>query len=178
MSDDGREWNRRVSSTQHRRCTATWGIYPAHGVFCPSGRERWRDEYDARNVGLYFGLDEALTKAGRPAAERADALLAFPDQPKLPAALVYVLAQSLAEAGRFDEADGQFVGRFFPREEGGVNARQVYLEVKLRRAIALAKAKECVRALDLAGRLAEPVDGLGSRGGRTLFSSRRGWRRC
>jgi tetratricopeptide (TPR) repeat protein len=127
-------------------------------------------KHDARNVGLYFGLDEALAKAGRPAGERADALLAFPNQPKLPAALVYVLAQSLAEAGRFDEADRQFAGRFFPSEEGGVNVRQVYLEVKLRRAIELAKTRDCARALDLVSRLSEPVDGLEfTRGGLEAF---------
>jgi hypothetical protein len=83
---------------------------------------------------------------------------------------VYVLAQSLAEAGRFDEADRQFAGRFFPREEGGVNVRQVYLEVKLRRAIALAKTRDCARALDLVSRLSEPVDGLEfTRGGLEAF---------
>ena len=43
--------------------------------------------HDPLNVGLYFGLDEALTRSGHSAGERADALLAFPDRDALPADL-------------------------------------------------------------------------------------------
>ena len=115
---------------------------------------------DAANIGLYHGLDLAMTKANRPAADRADALLGYPDQKALPAALVYKLAIALAEAGRFDDADRQFEGRFFPREEGGINVRQIYLELKVRRAQALAARGDCARALGIVARLGEAVPGL------------------
>jgi tetratricopeptide (TPR) repeat protein len=117
-------------------------------------------KYDAANVGIYTGLDQALSKAGRPAGERADAILAYPDQKKLPASLVYKLAVALAEAGRFDEAEGQFQGRFFPREEGGINVRQIWLEVRARRAAALAKGGDCGRAMGIVSGLSAPVASL------------------
>ena len=116
--------------------------------------------YDAANVGIYTGLDQALSRAGRPAAERADAILAYPDQKTLPASLVYTLAVALAEAGRFDEAERQFQGRFFPREEGGINVRQIWLEVRARRAAALAKGGDCASAMGIVGGLASPVASL------------------
>jgi tetratricopeptide (TPR) repeat protein len=115
---------------------------------------------DAANIGLYHGLDLAMTKANRPAADRANALLGYPDRKTLPAALVYKLALALAEAGRFDEAEQQFADRFFPREVGGVNVRQVYLEVRVRRAQALAAKGDCPRALDIVNHLGDTVTGL------------------
>jgi tetratricopeptide (TPR) repeat protein len=124
--------------------------------------EAFRDgmKFDAANVGVYTGLELALSQSGRPAAERAQALLSFPDQKALPASLVYRLALALAEAGRFDDADEQFQGRFFPREEGGVNVRQVWLDVRARRARALADAKDCSRAMAMVNGLTTPVPSL------------------
>jgi tetratricopeptide (TPR) repeat protein len=116
--------------------------------------------HDPANEGIYTGLEAALSRGGRPAAERADALLGFPDQRKLPAALVYKLATALAEAGRFDEAERQFAGRFFPREEGGINVRQIWLDVRLRRALALAKGGDCRAAAGITSGLARPLAGL------------------
>ncbi len=116
--------------------------------------------YDPRNIGIYTGLEQALLRAGRPAAERADALLSFPDQKTLPAALVYKLALALAEAGRFDEADRQFAGRFFPREEGGINVRQIWLDVRLRRASNLTKTGDCRGAMAITSGITRPVAGL------------------
>lgn len=115
---------------------------------------------DAANVGLYYGLDTAMTKARRPAGDRADALASFPDRQTAPATLVYKLAIALAEAGRFDEADALFPGRFFPRNEGGINVRQIYLEVKVRRAHALAAEGECAKALDIVDHLKDAAPGL------------------
>ena len=115
---------------------------------------------DANNVGLYYGLDAAMMKANRPAADRANALLSYPDQANAPATLVYKLAIALAEAKRFDEADRLFVGRFFPRNEGGINVRQIYLEVKVRRAGALASSGQCATALDQLSHLKDAVPGL------------------
>ena len=116
--------------------------------------------YDATNIGVYTGLEQALTQAGRPAAERAEAVLSYPDQKALPAALVYKLALLLAEAGRYDEADQQFAGRFFPRVEGGINVRQIWLEVRARRAQSLAQAGDCRQALAITDGLATPVPAL------------------
>ena len=115
---------------------------------------------DRENVGLYVALEQAMSRAGRPAEERARAILSFPDQKALPTALVFRLATALAEAGRVEEAERQFEGRFFAREEGGVNVRQVYLEVRARRAAALAAQGRCADALDLVFHLAQPVAGL------------------
>lgn len=115
---------------------------------------------DPGNAGLYFGLDEAMTQAGRPAADRVDALRRFPDQQAMPAALVFKLAEALAGAERFDEAERLFAGRFFPREEGGTNVRQVYVEVRVRRAQAHATRGECAPALDIVSHLGEAVPGL------------------
>jgi hypothetical protein len=133
---------------------AAGDVEKAVGVF----REGMK--YDAANVGICTGLDQALTRAGRPAGERADAILACPDQKKLPASLVYRLTMALAEAGRFYEEDAQFQGRFFPREEGGINVRQVWLEVRARRAAALARAGECPEAMGIVNGLAAPVPSL------------------
>jgi tetratricopeptide (TPR) repeat protein len=117
-------------------------------------------KYDARNVGVYTGLDEALSRAGRPAAERADALLAYPDQATLPASLVYKLATALADAGRFDDAERQFAGRFFPREEGGINVRQIWLDARIKRAASLAKSGDCRGSAAILDGLTRPVTGL------------------
>jgi Flp pilus assembly protein TadD len=117
-------------------------------------------KYDALNVGVYTGLEQALSRAGRPAAERAEALLSFPDQKTLPAALVYKLATALAQAGRFDDAERQFAGRFFPREESGINVRQIWLDVRLRRALNLAKGGDCRAATGITGGITGPVAGL------------------
>jgi len=117
-------------------------------------------KYDAANVGVYAGLDQALSRAGRPASDRADAILAYPDQKTLPASLVYKLAIALAEAGRFDQAEAQFQGRFFPREEGGINVRQIWLEVRARRAAALAARGECPKAMTIVNGIAAPVASL------------------
>ena len=74
--------------------------------------------------------------------------------------LVFRLARLLNEAQRFDEADRLFYDRFFAREEGGTNVREVYLEVKIGRAAALAADGRCTEALDLIDGLATPVPDL------------------
>jgi tetratricopeptide (TPR) repeat protein len=110
---------------------------------------------DSLNTGLYFGLDETLRAAGRPASDRADVLLAYPDRAGMPAALVYLAARTLAEATRFPEAERLMANRFFPSEEGGINPRDVYLDVRVARARADAQAGRCRDALAIAD---APVD--------------------
>jgi tetratricopeptide (TPR) repeat protein len=108
---------------------------------------------DAKNVELYSGLTQSLALLGKPAAERVAALEKYPDPASLPAPLVYDLALSLTEAGRFADAEKLFPGRYFAREEGGTNVREVWLEVQLQKALAGGDAK-------LVRELGKPVAGL------------------
>jgi tetratricopeptide (TPR) repeat protein len=114
---------------------------------------------DPENVELYEGADQALSLLGRTPEERIAALRRHPAS-ALPSRLVYKLALALAEAGRFAEAEALFPGRFFPREEFGTNVRQVYLEVKLRQAFALAGEGRRAEAAALAASFGQPVAGF------------------
>jgi tetratricopeptide (TPR) repeat protein len=114
---------------------------------------------DPTNVELYLGADQALSLLGRGPEERIAALRRYPETP-LPSALVFKLSLALAEAGRFAEAEALFPGRFFPREEFGTNVRQVYLEVKLRQAFALAREGRKAEAAALAATFGQSVPGF------------------
>jgi tetratricopeptide (TPR) repeat protein len=115
---------------------------------------------DPSNVEVYLGLDQVLGLLGRPASERVAALERHPDPGRMPPALVFKLALARIEDGRFDEAEALFQGRFFPREEFGTNPRQVYVEARLQRAMALARAGKKDESVRAAARLGEPVAGL------------------
>ncbi len=117
-------------------------------------------QYDSRNVDLYLGREEAMEKAGRPASERARALQEFPELQTAPAVLIFRLVRLLSDAGDFDEAEKQLVNRFFPREEGGANVRDIYIALKLKRAESMAAQGQCPSALDIVRHLGEPVAGL------------------
>jgi len=117
-------------------------------------------KYDADNVDLYLGLEEAMEKAGRPVSERARALHSFPELQTAPAVLVFRLVRLLADAGEFDEAEKQLASRFFPREEGGANVREIYVALKLKQAKAGAAKGQCPSALDIVRHLGEPVASL------------------
>jgi hypothetical protein len=124
---------------------------------------------DPTNVEIYQGADQALSLLGRGPDERIAALRRYPETP-LPSTLVYKLALALAEAGRFAEAEALFPGRFFPREEFGTNVRQVYLEVKLREAFALAHGGKNAEAATLAATFGQPVPGFDfTKDGMTAF---------
>jgi tetratricopeptide (TPR) repeat protein len=116
--------------------------------------------YDSVNMGVYVGLDSTLILLGATPAERARALDRFPVADSMPVALVYRYARLLAAAGRFDDAERRFRGRFFPRREGGINPRQVWLEVRVARAEAAAAAGRCAEARRVTAALARPVPGL------------------
>src|SRR5450755_17085 len=115
---------------------------------------------DPLNRKLYEGVDEALSLMGRPARELAVSLEQFPDLPHMPAELVYALALDRAEAQEFDGALTLFHHRFFPREEGGTNVRQVWVEVNILHALTQAAAGQCDAALASAAALGAEAPGL------------------
>jgi tetratricopeptide (TPR) repeat protein len=115
---------------------------------------------DAANLAIYLGLDQALSLLHRPARERVAALEKYPQLDAAPPALIFELILNLAEAGDFERATQLFHDRFFPREEGGTNVRQVWIEVQLLRLLALAKGGRCGEALTVARHLDSEVPGL------------------
>src|SRR5438034_479379 len=108
---------------------------------------------DPNNVAVYFGLDQTLSLLGRPPHERVEALEKYPDAGNMPSGLIFELILNLAEAGNYERATALFQNRFFPREEGGTNVRQVWVEVQLQRSLALANQGRCAEALDVAEHL-------------------------
>ena len=115
---------------------------------------------DPSNLALYLGADQAASLAGLPADERVRLLERFPDKAGMPPTLAQTLALTLTELDRGAEAEALFAGRFFPRQEGGTNVRQVFLEVRLRRALALAKAGRRSEAIAIVRAIDRPVKGL------------------
>jgi tetratricopeptide (TPR) repeat protein len=115
---------------------------------------------DSANVELYTGMDQALSILRRPPQERVAALERYPDHAHIPANLVYELILNLVEAGEFAKAEALFHNRFFPREEGGINVREVWLELEVQRASSLARSGGCTEALRLVDDLARPVTDL------------------
>jgi len=124
--------------------------------------EAFRDglDADATNLELHTGMEQALSLLGRPASERVAALEHFPDQAHMPAELVYSLALERAEAGDFEGAAALFRNRFFAREEGGTNVRQVWVELKMLQALHQAAAGQCEAAAATAKGIGAPVPGL------------------
>jgi hypothetical protein len=53
-----------------------------------------------------------------------------------------------------------FHNRFFPREEGGTNVRQVWVEVEVQKLLAMARNGRCAEIQATADHLGTPVDGL------------------
>src|SRR3954464_9455180 len=115
---------------------------------------------DPDNIANYFGTDQALSLLRRTARERAEALSKYPHLDSAPPPLVFELILNLAEAGEFDQANSLFRHRFFPREEGGTNVRQVWIEVQLQHVLALVNEHRCNDALSLAKTLGSPVADL------------------
>lgn len=115
---------------------------------------------DAINPKLYAGMDQALSLLQRPATERARALERYPNIAQMPPQLVYELALNLAEADDFTRAEALFHDRFFPREEGGTNVRQVWIEVRLQEALRLQETANCTAAASIVDKLGNEVPGL------------------
>jgi tetratricopeptide (TPR) repeat protein len=115
---------------------------------------------DPNNVELYTGMDQALSILQRPPQERVAALERYPDRSQMPSHLVYELILNLAESGEFEKAAALFHNRFFQREEGGTNVREVWLEVQVQRAMSLAQHGQCPEGVKIVDHLAEPVPDL------------------
>ena len=115
---------------------------------------------DPTNEGLYFALDRALSRRGASMGERAVALMRHPDPGAMSPDLVYLSARVLAGAGRFEEAEALFRDRYFVREEGGTNPREVWLEVRLARAEDHAGGGRCEEVRPVLDGLTRPVDGV------------------
>ena len=115
---------------------------------------------DPKNAVNYAGAITALAILGKPATQRVEILERYPDLKTMPLALVYELALNKAEAGDFAGATSLFHDRFFGREEGGTNVRQVWIEVKLEQIQSLAKSARCEDALAEANAIGHPVNGL------------------
>ena len=115
---------------------------------------------DSHNIALYTGIDQALSILRRPPLERVAALEQYPDLANMPTALVYELILNLAESGEFEKATALFRNRFFQREEGGTNVRQVWLEVKIQYALSQAQSGQCSEAITTVDHIADPVPDL------------------
>jgi tetratricopeptide (TPR) repeat protein len=115
---------------------------------------------DPRNIANYSGAIAATALLRKPPAERVNILERYPDLNSMPTALVYELALSRAEAGDYAGAISLFRNRFFGREEGGTNVRQVWIEVKVTQAVGLGRAGRCDEALVVVKGLGSPVAGL------------------
>jgi Tfp pilus assembly protein PilF len=115
---------------------------------------------DPANIAIYLGIDQALSLLNRPARERVEALEKYPQMDAAPPALIFELILNLAEAGDFERATTLFHNRFFPREEGGTNVRQVWIELQLLRILASAKEGHCGDALASAEHLGSGVPDL------------------
>ena len=115
---------------------------------------------DPLNATNYFGAVSSASVLGKNPVERVKILEQYPNLAAMPTPLVYELSLSRAEANDFDGASSLFQHRFFGREEGGTDVRQVWIEVQLLRAIDLAGAGRCPDALALSNNIAWPVPGL------------------
>jgi len=115
---------------------------------------------DSNNTELYAGMDQALSLLNRPPGDRIRELSRYPDLAHMPTGLLYELILNRAETADFGNASDLFRNRFFPRQEGGTNVRQVWVEVRLQQALSLAALGHCDAAQDLAGKIAGPVPGL------------------
>ena len=116
-------------------------------------------KYDSQNAENYIGLEQALREAGRPMEERVAALQKFTG-PNPPATLIFQLARDLADAGHYDDAQKELATRFISLEEGGASQLDVYLEIKLKQARALATSHHCQEARSLIEHLGDPVPQL------------------
>ena len=115
---------------------------------------------DPENDAIYMGMDQALSILDRPASEFIAAMEQYPDKSNMRAKLVYELVLHQSEAGNFAAAEDLLRNRFFPREEGGTNVRQVWIEVELQRIQSLAQNGQCDQASEALTHLNQSRSGM------------------
>jgi len=155
---DARERNPQIPALE-----ASVGLARLHEVRDFSGAFEAFDagiKDDPRNLVNYSGAVVAMTLLGRSAQDRVKEIERYPDLKQMPNLLVYEAALNRAEAGDYDGATSLFRDRFFSRQEGGTNVRQVWVEVRLLQAGGLAKAGDCQNALKIADGVGKAVAGL------------------
>ena len=143
--------------------SASTGLALLHAKNDPEGAlSAFRDglRSDPTNIEIYMGMDQTLSLLNRPPQERVEALEKYPHLDTAPPVLIFELILNLAEARDFGRAESLFHNRFFPREEGGTNVRQVWIEVELQRVLVSARQGRCGDALSLAQHLGAEVPGL------------------
>ena len=158
------EWSRaRESNRNIPVLDASLGLALLHEKHDP-GRAltAFRDglRSDPANVTIYRGADQALSLLARSPSERTEILQEFPDLSNAPSSLIFELILNLSEAGDFQRAEDLFHNRFFPREEGGTNVRQVWIEVEVQKLLSLARNGRCPDALQTGEHLGAAVEGL------------------
>lgn len=158
------EWSRaRESNRNIPVLDASLGLALLHEKHDPEGAVvAFRDglRSDPANVTIYRGADQALSLLARPASEIAQILERFPDLANAPPGLIFELILSLSEAGDFQRAEDLFHNRFFAREEGGTNVRQVWVEVQVQKVRFLARNGRCPDALQTGEHLGAVIDTL------------------
>jgi tetratricopeptide (TPR) repeat protein len=75
-------------------------------------------QMEPSNAALYLGLNRAMQKMGKTAAQRAEMMKRFPDPANMPEPLVRALVGALRESGRNQEANAVLTHRFLPGKEG------------------------------------------------------------
>ena len=143
--------------------SANMGLALLHMKNDPEGAlAAFRDglQSDPANIANYLGMDQALSMLNRAPRDRVDALERYPKLDAAPPPLIFELILNLAEAGDFGRATSLFHNRFFPREEGGTNVRQVWIEVQLLEALSATKNRHCDQALNIARLLGSEVPEL------------------
>ena len=115
---------------------------------------------DSSNDAIYMGMDQALSILSHPASEFIAAMDQYPDKPNMRAKLVYELALHQAEAGNYTAAQDLLRNRFFPREEGGTNVREIWIEIELQRLQSIAKSGRCDQVAAGLEKLSQPQPGM------------------
>jgi tetratricopeptide (TPR) repeat protein len=117
-------------------------------------------KYDPQNADVLLGLEEAMERAGRSAGDRVRMLESLPKLQSAPDAFVFRFVELLGAGGEFRRAEHALANRFFPREEGGRDVREVYVALKLKHAKSLAAQGQCASALEIVRHLGDPVPNL------------------
>ena len=107
-------------------------------------------------LALMLGLGLGSGPGSSPAAAQSKITIAVGGG----ACLCYLPTVLAKQLGEFDKAGALFRNRFFPREEGGTNVRQIWIRVRALDAESKAAHGQCTEATAIADHLKDPVEGL------------------